>query len=216
MKKKLVTCVLAALCALACTLGATACGPDHIAYDMFGKTYKIGSTPTVTLRVNDEEISGDWEEWIKTNFSEIKTDGESFSTADEMIQQFKNRYNESTVVKNATVTISQPLSETENTRTGKATIVQNSVTTEIAFTAKKGEEYGDYNLVSYNREENPNPEKPYFQTLAILTSWDAKERGITVRYVDVNDTTRENERSIGFLKKDGTHCNLTAVFGLVK
>ena len=190
MKKKLLSFVLVCALMLTGTICLAGCGADHIDFDMFEKTYTIGSNMVGSFLYDGEsednrQVLSNWEQWLKDNESRLTEDdfsGESASkkpiNAENLIAELKS-YN---YISNATINVTS-LEPSGALRKGKVNISGGGLNSvQFDFEAPDSTTYpGTYTYGNLkpvgNSEDNAG-------MITLIVSWNAKVKSMNIYYND--------------------------------
>ena len=178
MKKKVLNIVCAFVLILMGTVCLTACGPDHIDFDMFEKEYSIGSNQVGTILYggvseDERQTLDNWENWINENASKLSYGTTSIETFDAqtLIDEIKGAHFLAAAKLKVTST-----EQEGNPRKGRVFLSGGSFQpVELDFEGKESEDYpknytgGDIK----NGADNAGH-------LRLTVSWDAKVKGVDV------------------------------------
>lgn len=194
MKRKLFGFIFAFAFILTGAVCLTACGPDHIDFDMFDKEYSIGSNKTAYFYYNDEgpdnkQTIDDVTSWLQTNGNKLTYS----DTSPVNVQEVIGNLNDCHFAYNVKVKVTS-VESTGNPRKGKVQISGGGFeTTEFDFEGEESKEYpANYSWGNIKYEDETTT------LISVMTSWDAKVKNIEVTF-KVNDVYYSNHYTTSFM-----------------
>lgn len=194
MKKKIFGFIFAFAFMLTGAICLTACGPDHIDFDMFDKEYSIGSNKTAYFYYNDE--GPDYKQTIDDVTTWLQTNGNKLAHSDNSpvdVQGVISALNNSHFAYNVKVKVAS-VEPTGNPRKGRVQISGGGFeTTEFDFEGEESQEYpANYNWGNIKYEDGSS------SIISVIASWDAKVKNVEVSF-KINEVYYSNHYITSFM-----------------